>query len=672
MQSVPWIGDKTHRKIAVIVLLVLIFVAISIYFHFVLHSDVVFSHLFYVPIALAALWWGRRGIWIAVLLGVFLIVLRILSGLDTPPQENVFRAFMFIVVGLMVAVLTERALRSEANLAETRDYLDNLIRYANAPIIVWSPDFKITRFNHAFERLTGQSSDEVLGASLDVLFPEDSCDQAMDYIHRAATGARWEAVEILIQHVDGSVRTVLWNSANIYASDGTTVIATIAQGQDITERVMTQQTLEQRVEERTREIERRRSVAEGLRDILTVLNSNRSLDEILDFILAQASRLLGAKAVAIYSLQRDGELLTIEAARGLDPDYVADAVIPVGQSVTGRAVLERQPVTLSDITAFSLDDDLMVDQRRQALLERLVSEYRALLAVPLMNVETFGAITLYYQEPRDFTDEQIRMAVAFGDQVVLAIQNAQLRAQVEESAVAAERSRLARELHDSVTQILFSASLIAEVLPVVWKRDPVEGQQALEEMRELTRGALAEMRTLLMELRPAALTKAKIDNLLRQLAEGVTGRARIPVVVTVEDLRPLPPDVKIALYRIAQEALNNVAKHAEAGQATVSLHCYLPESPLGSSGSTGEDEHVEERVGKVELRVQDDGRGFVADQVPPDHLGLDIMRERAEAIGASLAIESQLGRGTQVIVTWQNEKWKEQHGWIESDPSTNR
>jgi signal transduction histidine kinase len=439
----------------------------------------------------------------------------------------------------------------------------------------------------------------------------------------------------------------------------------------IIERVQIQQTLEQRVEERTREIERRRKVAEGLRDILAVLNSDRSLNEILDYILVQASQLLGAEAVAIYRLQGKSELLSIEAARGLDRNYVASAIIPIGQSVTGRAVLQRQPVTLSDVAAMS-SDALVLDRQRQALLEQLGSEYQALLAVPLKNGEAFGAITLYYHSPREFSDEEIGLAVTFSDQVVLAIQNAQIRAQAQESAVAAERNRLARELHDSVTQILFSASLTAEVLPIVWARDRDEGQQALDEMRELTRGALAEMRTLLMELRPAALLKARIDDLLHQLAEGVIGRARVPVAVTIEGLRPLPPDVKVALYRIAQEALNNIAKHAEANHVTVSLNCLPPVSPSDVAGGTQTGAVEEEQLGTVELCVKDDGRGFDVDRVPPDHLGLGIMRERAEAIGAELRIGSQPGHGTQVIVTWRNEQGDEHNDRTEENQSDHR
>jgi two-component system CheB/CheR fusion protein len=124
----------------------------------------------------------------------------------------------------------------EEDLRQTRDYLDNLFAYANAPIIVWNPEFKITRFNHAFERLTGHSASEVLGEKVDILIPASVRDEALQKIHRTTrAGERWEVVEIPIQRADGSVRTLLWNSATIYVPDGKTPIATIAQGQDITE-----------------------------------------------------------------------------------------------------------------------------------------------------------------------------------------------------------------------------------------------------------------------------------------------------------------------------------------------------------------------------------------------------------------------------------------------------
>jgi two-component system sensor histidine kinase/response regulator len=130
--------------------------------------------------------------------------------------------------------ITERK-QAETALREMNAYLDNLITHANAPIIVWDPNFRITRFNRAFERLTGRKESDVKGQTLDILFPASQREDSLSLIRRTATGERWETVEIPIQHVDGSVFTVLWNSATLYTPDGS-VLATIAQGQDITAR----------------------------------------------------------------------------------------------------------------------------------------------------------------------------------------------------------------------------------------------------------------------------------------------------------------------------------------------------------------------------------------------------------------------------------------------------
>ncbi|MFP4439811.1 MAG: GAF domain-containing protein [Chloroflexaceae bacterium] len=402
---------------------------------------------------------------------------------------------------------------------------------------------------------------------------------------------------------------------------------------DNTERMRAYQTLEQRFEERALEIGRRRQVAEGLRGILTVLNSNRPLEEILDYIVAQACRLLNTNAAAIYRLQKENRL-SIQAYRGLPAEYATIDLI-VGRGATGRAVQSRRPVALSDTVAYLAHQGNPVEEPQQrALIKEVLQQFRALLAVPLIiKDEVYGGITVYHPDPREFSAEEIELAVSFADQAALAIENARLREQAERTAVAAERSRLARDLHDAVTQTLFSASLIAEVLPRLWERNPDMGRQRLEELRQLTRGALAEMRTLLLELRPATLTEASLADLLRQLTEAITGRARVPVMLTVEGERDLPPEVKVALYRITQETLNNVAKHAGASRAAVILR-YQPD--------------------RVMLHIGDDGRGFKLADTPPDSLGLSIMRERAEAIGADLRIESEPGEGTQVFVTWQD------------------
>lgn len=212
--------------------------------------------------------------------------------------------------------------------------------------------------------------------------------------------------------------------------------------------------------------------------------------------------------------------------------------------------------------------------------------------------------------------------------------NQRLQEKATQDAVLAERTRLARDLHDAVTQTLFSTTLIADVLPDIWEMNQAEGKRRLEELRVLTRGALAEMRTLLVELRPNALVEVPLPTLLRQLVDALIGRARINIQLSTEGETKLPADVQIGLYRIAQEALNNVIKHAKASEAVVTLR-------LGET---------------VRLTVADNGKGFESSTVTADHLGLKIMRERAEAIGAKINIYSEPDEGTQISVVWQERK----------------
>jgi signal transduction histidine kinase len=234
------------------------------------------------------------------------------------------------------------------------------------------------------------------------------------------------------------------------------------------------------------------------------------------------------------------------------------------------------------------------------------------------------------------SDEVGQLSSAF-DQMIDKIRDSQEALEQaqrdKEEVAAAERTRLARDLHDAVSQTLFSASLIADVLPRLWDKNPDEGHRRLEEIRQLTRGALAEMRTLLFELRPAALADAELGYLLHQLAESITSRSRIPVQVHVEGECDLQPEMKVALYRITQEALNNIAKHADASEAKVNVSC---------------------KSGDMSLIISDNGKGFDVAGVHPESLGLGIMRERAKGIGAELKIESKIGVGSEVIVKLRN------------------
>ncbi len=394
------------------------------------------------------------------------------------------------------------------------------------------------------------------------------------------------------------------------------------------------------------ELERRKNVAEGLRDILAVLNSNQSLDAILDYIVTCAKQLLYADAAAIYRLQPEGSLLTVQASHGLSEEYLLHSSLPLGKAATGRAVLEGLPVSIDNVKETASELGNAVDPDISNLLNILSKRFGAVLAVPLIiKNEKVGALTLYYTHPRIFDQEELGLAVSFCDQAALAIENARLQDKIQEDAVEAERNRIARDLHDSVTQTIFSASLIAEVLPTVWARSPQEAEQGLSELRQLTRGALAEMRTLLLELRPAGLKEAKLDDLLKQLGEGVAGRIRAPVEMHIDGQFELPSDVKLAFYRVAQETFNNLAKHSGAGKVEVELKA----TPQAVSGKGKKRRSLPQTIS---MTIRDNGCGFNLDAVSSEHMGLGIMRERASNVHASFFIKSSPGQGTETILIW--------------------
>jgi signal transduction histidine kinase len=405
-------------------------------------------------------------------------------------------------------------------------------------------------------------------------------------------------------------------------------------------------TLEQRVEERTHELKRRQEIAESMRDIIGMINSNISLEVFLDQAVKLAAQRIDAAACVLHQFDLENRMLSQVATFGMDGIFAKrgtrpfDALKPSGGYDYLQATLQRQPTHTNYPPLPERVDEIKRDPsipdeikaERIALRQKFASSF----SVPIyIQDKVYGGMVFYYTEPQDFTDEQIQLGLTFAEQVALALENARLHQRAEQAAVTQERNRLARDLHDAVSQTLFSASLIADVLPKLWDRDPDAGRQKLDELRLLTRGALSEMRTLLFELRPASLKDMELEDLLRHLTNAFTGRTRIPAELKADGLTDPSPEVKEVFYRVAQEALNNITKHAEASQVSV---------------------HLEGAETQVRLKIRDNGRGFDPGTVSPENLGLGIMRERAEAIGADLNIVSQPGQGTRVELMWKEDE----------------
>lgn len=357
--------------------------------------------------------------------------------------------------------------------------------------------------------------------------------------------------------------------------------------------------------------ERLESLAQQLQALqeVVVLDTDRPLAELLGQVIEQAGQLLGSDGCCVYRYEPETEELRVAAATGV---LGCSAHVALSQS--------GDPM----VRAFVGHETVAVDAD---------GEGGALLAVPLLvRNEGYGVLALGYSERREFSDLDVRLAASFGAEVAMAIENARLRDEIGQAAAATERSRLARDLHDSVTQSLFAASLKAEAIRRRWEPTSEEARTNAEDVERLARGALAEMRTLLMEMRPDTLAEASLPLLVEQLVAAAGGGSRVQIHLDVHPGEQPPRDVSVALFRIAQESLQNVSRHSGAGQAWVMLDLSGP---------------------VVRLSVRDDGHGFDEAAVTPEHFGLAMMRERGADAGVTVTIESEPGRGTTVSAEWR-------------------
>jgi nitrate/nitrite-specific signal transduction histidine kinase len=377
-------------------------------------------------------------------------------------------------------------------------------------------------------------------------------------------------------------------------------------------------TLEKKVADRTRELA-------VLNSIISVASHSLDIGEILEDALNQTVEQMGFDAGVAFKFEPHPTPPLLMAHQGFEPAIAVDLVN--SYAIAGRGIPAVYP---EEVITFDIQDFPGENLRKQ--LSQF--DFQLLVYIPLSTKgRKLGFFILGKHEARQLSPEEQSLLTSIGKQVGVAMENARLYEQAEHTAITAERNRLARELHDAVTQTLFSASLIADVIPRIWRRDPKEGLQNLEELRQLTRGALAEMRTLLLEMRPESLERSDIKSLLTQLADAFIGRVRVPVSLAIQGHCELTHEVKIVFYRVAQEALNNVAKHSGARHVELDLEC---------------------QPGQMNLTIQDDGLGFELDSIQPGHMGISIMRERARSIGACLQVESQIGQGTTVRLDWRS------------------
>ncbi len=482
---------------------------------------------------------------------------------------------------------------------------------------------KVLATNPAAAAMHGYTPQDFCGKQIKQFIHSKSLPYFTDYPQVIKRG---DVFEMLAQHIrdDQSAFDVEWRAVAIKYQGRDCALALL---RDVSKRITAEHQLQQRVGLRVHE-------QSTLLEISQTLASTLELQP--DLILDQLGKLINY-AHAILFILEDTTLIAL-AVRGSGR---LETAAPFRVHLNGKNTLEilfngRRPIRIADLwgadpSAIFLRKLLKGDCT--TLLEGVMSWMWVPLAVKDRIIGGFG---IAHTERNYFTRHHSDLAMTIANQAAVTLVNAELYEHAQALAALQERQRLAQNLHDAVNQSLFSAGLIAEVLPRLWEREPEVARRSLEDLRHLTRGAMAEMRALLAELRPTTLTDTELGDLLRLLANAFTGRTNIPADVSVNGEGSLPADVQVALYRICQEALNNIAKHARAGKVEIILQ-------VTTKG--------------LELRVHDDGCGFKPTKVAPSgHYGLGMMQERSDSIGAKLAITSQPGQGTEVIIHWAEQE----------------
>lgn len=366
-----------------------------------------------------------------------------------------------------------------------------------------------------------------------------------------------------------------------------------------------------------------------------------SLDVTLNKMCEQVVTAAGALACAIVLHDYDKDFDQIQGSFGLPEGYVhgLNSVMAAGI----RLIMQD---------AFNSRQHMVRRKMREVILERPeyspihpymnVVPWDTVVAMPMVyRSRAVGVLLSYHPLTREINEADINFHGVMADQAAVAVENARLLVQEHDKARLEERQRLARELHDSVTQALFSISLVARSTEVMMEREGMHTGEVMGNMadlRQLTQGALAEMRALIFELRPGALEEEGLFEAIRKHAAATQSRVMMAVEVkkNVDMLPRLKPAAEEGLYRIAQEALHNIVKHAKAKKVKVAL---------------------EVTDNSVMLSVADDGIGFDPEQVPAGHMGLGTMGQRADLLGGEYEVRSRLGEGTTVRVKIPLQRW---------------
>ncbi|MBV9325116.1 MAG: GAF domain-containing protein [Chloroflexi bacterium] len=391
----------------------------------------------------------------------------------------------------------------------------------------------------------------------------------------------------------------------------------------------------QELQQRGQELEQRGQELEMLLTVSGSVASTLDMRQLLEAVFDALGRVLDYSAIAMLTLNESRDTLTVAARRGPTP-HAAQEPQPARYSVVDLGgvwdrLSQDEPIVIADVRGGTPEAATLRHSLGDQILTAGEDFIRTLMLVPLVaRGQIIGVLAVTNGLPSAFGARETSLSLGIARQAAVAIENARLHERAQQAAVMEERQRLSRELHDSVTQALYGISLYAEAAGRALTDGEIQPVATnLQEIRDTTQEALGEMRLLLFELRPPLLQERGLAAALRARLQGVETRAGLLTQFDCQSEERLSPEKEQELYRVAQEALNNVLKHAHAGRVDVNLSV---------------------ANGDATLDVVDDGVGFEQSLGGGFGLGLRGMHERVERLGGTLRIDTSPGAGTHVRV----------------------
>jgi PAS domain S-box-containing protein len=516
----------------------------------------------------------------------------------------------------VVRDISERV-QSERQLREREALYRSVFEETYDGLAILDLDGFFVEANPAFCQLFGYSREELIGMYSSCLIAPTSPQLVGEALETYRAGRAYQTTGLSVRK-DGTTFPIDGHGSPI-TYRGVPHVLIVAR--DISEQVQAQQLLEQRVQERTRELT-------SLLEISQTVTSTLHLRPLLGLILEQLQTVVEYSGATISTVE--GEDLLVLDARSIFPEAVQRHLrtpLTILGPVWDR-LRARDSVLLPDVQE---ETPLATAFRGtiEALGESAFASIRSALLVPLtLKEQVSGLLVLTSSETGAFNENHLALTQAIANQAAIAIENARLYEQAQALAALEERQKLARELHDSVSQALYGISLGVHSARTALERDPSLVAEPLDYVLTLAEAGLAEMRALIFELRPESLETEGLVSALSKQGAALQARHELQVDLELGEEPELPLMVKQELYRIAQEALHNTVKHANARQVRIRLS---------------------ETSDSVCLEIHDDGIGFDPTGTFPGHLGLNSMRERVGSLGGTIQIESASGLGTVLL-----------------------